>query len=74
MVKATTKQRITSELARRGRAVKVSDDGDHEAWRCTCGQGHRCYVPRHREIKVKVTNKIYKQMAECPLFGKDWLR
>lgn len=56
-------------------AVKVSDDGDHEKWRCTCEgeERHQTYVPRHRQLTTSTTNKIYKQMIDCPLFGKDWL-
>ncbi|MGH3097882.1 MAG: hypothetical protein ACRDMV_18015 [Streptosporangiales bacterium] len=73
MVKAMRKAQITATLSRKDRATKVNDDGDHETWRCTCGQSHRTYVPRHREIKTKTTNKIYKQMIDCPLFGKGWL-
>lgn len=73
MVKAMRQAEVTTALSRKGRAVKVSDDGDHETWRCTCGHRHRTYVPRHRQLTTSTTNKIYKQLIDCPLFGKGWL-
>ncbi|MGH3505286.1 MAG: hypothetical protein ACRDQA_30995 [Nocardioidaceae bacterium] len=73
MVKASKKRDVTAALSRKGRAVKVNDDGNHESWRCTCGHGHHTYVPRHTQLTTSTTNKIYKQMIDCPLFGKGWL-
>jgi hypothetical protein len=73
VVRAAKKIDVTRALSRKSRAEKVSDDGDHETWRCACGERHRTYVPRHRQLTTKTTNKIYKQMINCPLFGEGWL-
>ena len=43
-------------------------------WRCECEVGHQTTLPRHVEVTTFVTNRVYKQMLECPHFGKDWLR
>ena len=72
MLKAKRKAVIVAALKKGSRARKVRDDGNHEVWHCACGL-HHAEVPRHRQISVGVTVKIYKAMVDCPYFGEGWL-
>lgn len=50
-------------------AYFVREGGNHEVWRCECGQ-HQTAVPRH-EVSAYVVGKIGKQM---PCLGEEWWR
>ncbi len=51
-------------------ATKIRDKGNHEVWRCSCGQ-HMTQVPRHNEVTPGVVRSIIKDMA-CHKEG--WLK
>ncbi|MGH3904227.1 MAG: type II toxin-antitoxin system HicA family toxin [Pseudonocardiaceae bacterium] len=61
-----------SEASRRLRelgAYLARHGGEHEIWRCECGQ-HQTALPRHT-VSPYVVGKIGKQM---PCLGKEWWR
>lgn len=56
-------------LLKRGGAVKVREDGDHEVWRAGECQ---TYVPKHKTVTVGVCRSIQDAMESE--FGKGWLQ
>ena len=58
---------VARQLRRHG-AYFVREGGNHEIWRCACGQ-HQCAVPRHGDVSSYVVDKIGQQL-KC--LGKEW--
>lgn len=61
------KYRAVSDRLKDHGAYFVREGGDHEVWRCGCGQ-HQTAVPRHM-VSAYVIDKIGRQM---PCLGKEW--
>lgn len=62
-----------SAVARRLRALGaafVRQGGNHEVWRCGCGE-HQTAVPRHGDVSSYVIDKIGRQLGCLP---KEWWR
>ncbi|MGH2843760.1 MAG: type II toxin-antitoxin system HicA family toxin [Solirubrobacteraceae bacterium] len=58
---------VAHQLRKHG-AYFVREGGNHEIWRCPCGQ-HQSAVPRHGDVSSSVVDKIGQQM-KC--LGKEW--
>lgn len=62
-----------SRAARRLRdlgAYLARQGGEHEIWRCGCGE-HQTALPRHNTVSSYVVCQIGKQM---PCLGEEWWR
>lgn len=59
--------KVKAALTDKG-AYFVRQGGEHEIWRCQCGQ-HQTSVPRHGTVSSYVVGQIGKQM---PCLGKEW--
>lgn len=63
-------KRLVIKALRKNGCDKVSDDGRHEKWQCSCGK-HVTAVPRHAEISVGVVRGIQRDMECLP---EGWLQ
>lgn len=70
MVTSMKRREVEQALTRNG-CSKVSEDGIHTKWECSCGLQHQANIPRHREISPGVVRDTRTKMACLP---RGWLQ